>query len=58
MNTDDLAVNCRWLINKIDEIFYAMCPSDKTGTWQQRTEMAVQRVKELSQQTKITENKQ
>jgi hypothetical protein len=46
---EQLGINCRWLIDKIDEIFYALCPG-KVGTWQQRAEMAVSRAKELSQE--------
>ena len=45
-----LGANCRWLIEKIDTIFYALCP-DKIGTWQGRAEMAAQAAVELAQRS-------
>jgi len=44
---DQLGVNCKWLIDKIDEICNAICP-DKIGTWQQRAEWAALKAKELA----------
>ena len=43
---EQLGLNCNWLIKKMDEIFYTLCP-DQAGTWQQRAEMAVKKVKEI-----------
>jgi hypothetical protein len=43
---DQLGINCKWLIEKIEEISYALCP-DKIGTWQQRAEWAALKAKEL-----------
>lgn len=37
---DQLALNCRWLIDKIDRIHAALCP-DKCGSWITRAEQAV-----------------
>jgi len=38
---DQLALNCEWLIARIDRIHRRLCPG-KRGTWQQRAERAVQ----------------
>jgi hypothetical protein len=48
-----LGINCRWLIGKIDTIFYALCPN-KIGTWQGRAEMAAQAAVELAQRSANT----
>jgi hypothetical protein len=37
---EQLALNCRWLIEKIDIIHSCLCPG-QNGTWQQRAEQAV-----------------
>jgi hypothetical protein len=47
VRAEQLVVNCRWLIEKIDTIFYALCPN-KIGTWQQRAEMAALKAVELA----------
>ncbi len=38
---DQLGINCRWLIEKVDRINRALCPNE-SGTWQQRAEKAVE----------------
>jgi len=48
-----LGINCRWLIGKIDTIFYALCPN-KIGTWQGRAEMAAQAAVEFAQRSANT----
>jgi hypothetical protein len=53
---EQLASNCRWLIEKMDEIFYALCP-DKNGTWQQRAEMACQKAKEIGSKKEVPNEK-
>ena len=45
---EQLSLNCRWLIDKIDKIFYAICRPDQIGTWQQRAEIAVLEAVKLS----------
>jgi hypothetical protein len=47
---EQLHLNCKWLIEKTDAIFYALCPN-KIGTWQQRAEMAAQAAVELAQRS-------
>ena len=45
--SDQLGINCRWLIDKIDRIHRILCP-DQCGTWQQRAEQAVEAAERLS----------
>lgn len=49
---DQLGVNCRWLIDKIDRIHRALCPG-QSGTWQQRAEQSVAAAEKLKE-TKCT----
>jgi hypothetical protein len=44
---DQLGINCRWLIDKVDRIHRALCP-DQCGTWQQRAEQAVEAAQAIS----------
>jgi len=37
---EQLALNCRWLIDKMDRIHTALCP-EKCGSWVKRAEQAV-----------------
>ena len=46
--SDQLGINCRWLIERIDRIHRALCP-DQCGTWQQRAEQAVAAAERLLQ---------
>lgn len=43
---DQLALNCKWLVDKIDRIHAALCPGQH-GTWQQRAEQAVKAAESL-----------
>lgn len=45
---DQLGINCRWLIDKIDRIHQALCPG-QCGTWQQRAEQAVEAAERIAQ---------
>jgi len=42
---EQLGLNCRWLIGQLDAVFYEFCPPNEIGTWQQRAERAVERIK-------------
>lgn len=44
---DQLGINCRWLIDKIDRVHRALCPG-QYGTWQQRAEQAVEAAKRIA----------
>jgi hypothetical protein len=44
---EQLGINCRWLIEKIDRIHRALCRG-QYGTWQQRVEQAVEAAERLS----------
>ena len=46
---EQISLNFRWLLGKMDEIFYATCEESQTGTWQHRVEMATRKSKELAQ---------
>jgi hypothetical protein len=41
-----LSLNCKWLISKIDHMHVILCP-DKLGTWQQRAEQVLDAVLKL-----------
>lgn len=42
---EQLALNCRWLIDKMDRIHAALCP-DKCGSWVTRAEQAAKAAEE------------
>lgn len=44
---DRLAANCRWLVEQIDRIHYAICPG-KVGTWQERAIQAAEAAEKLA----------
>jgi hypothetical protein len=44
---EQLGVNCTWLIEKMDQICYSLCPGF-VGTWQQRAEKAALKAAEIA----------
>ena len=44
---DQLAINSRWMMSKLDAIHDALCPSH-IGTWQDRVEKAVEAAESLA----------
>lgn len=44
---DQFGLNCCWLLDKIDRIHRALCPS-QCGTWQQRAEQAVSAAEQIA----------
>ena len=41
MRAEQLALNCRWLVDQIDKIHWSLVHGETTGTWQNRAEQAV-----------------
>ena len=41
---EQLALNCRWLIAKFDELHRILCPK-RMGTWQERVSQVIEEVK-------------
>jgi hypothetical protein len=48
---DHLALNNRWLVERLDRIHDALCP-EHSGTWQQRAEKAVEAAEAVAKSRK------
>jgi hypothetical protein len=45
---DQLGINCRWLIDRLDRVCHALAPG-YVGTWQDRANKAVEAAEALTQ---------
>ena len=53
---NQLGINCRWLIDMIDQIHEALCP-ESSGTWQMRAEQAVEAADKKREMVQVTEER-
>lgn len=53
---EQLYFNCKWLIDKIDQIHKEICPG-QNGSWTQRAEQCVEAAKNISANLKKPESK-
>lgn len=51
-----LDINCRWLMNQIDQIHEVLCPG-KIGTWQDRATNSVEAAKKIVKERSVKDRK-
>ena len=49
---DQLGVNCRWLIDRLDRVCHALAPG-YVGSWQDRANKAVEAAEAMTQNDKV-----